>query len=107
MEELQQFVRTRLDRLHPQREPQLLAGIVYAIRTQVTRRGRMGVIVLDDGSAQIEVVAFSALFESARSWLKEDQLVIAEAKIGIRGGDDEYGGGLRITAEQLYDFDSA
>ena len=107
MEELQHFVRTRLDRLYPQREPQLLAGIVYAIRTQVTRRGRMGVIVLDDGSAQIEVVAFSALFESARSWLKEDQLVIVEAKVGIRGGDDEYGGGLRITAEQLYDFDSA
>lgn len=106
-EELRDFIRTRLDRLIPQREPQLLAGIVYAIRTQVTRRGRMGVIVLDDGHAQIELVAFSELFESARGWLKEDQLLVAEARVGNRGGDDEYGGGLRITAEQLYDLDSA
>ena len=65
-EELKHFVRTRLDRLNPQREPQLLAGIVYAIRTQVTRRGRMGIIVLDDGSARVELVVYSELFESVR-----------------------------------------
>ncbi|SFU61402.1 DNA polymerase III subunit alpha [Nitrosospira multiformis] len=106
-EELNHFVRTRLDRLVPQREPQLLAGIVYAIRIQVTRRGRMGVIVLDDGSGQVELVAYSELFESARSWLKEDQLVVAEARVSNRMGDDEYGNGLRITADVLYDLDSA
>jgi DNA polymerase-3 subunit alpha len=67
----------------------------------------MGVIVLDDGSGQVELVAYSELFESARSWLKEDQLVIAEAKVSNRMGDDEYGNGLRITADVLYDLDSA
>jgi DNA polymerase-3 subunit alpha len=104
--ELKNFVRTRLDRLNPQREPQLLAGIVYSIRTQMTRRGRMGVIVLDDGSARIEVVAYSELFESARNWVKEDQLLLVEAKVSNRIGDDE-SGELRISAERLYDFDTA
>lgn len=105
-EELKNFVRTRLDRLNPQREPQLLAGIVYSVRTQMTRRGRMGVIVLDDGSARIEVVAYSELFESARNWVKEDQLLLVEAKVSNRMGDDE-SGELRISAERLYDFDTA
>lgn len=106
-EELKHFVRTRLDRLTPQREPQLVAGIVYAVRTQVTRRGRMGIIVLDDGSTQVELVVYSELFESIRGWLKEDQLLVAEVKVSNRGGDDEYGAGLRITAELLYDLESA
>ncbi len=106
-EEVKHFVRTRLDRLNPQREPQLLAGIVYAIRTQVTRRGRMGVVVLDDGSTRVEMVVYNELFESVRGWLKEDQLLIAEARVSNKGGDDEYGGGLRITADQLYNLDSA
>jgi DNA polymerase-3 subunit alpha len=106
-EGLKNFVRTRLDRLNTQREPQLLAGIVYSIRTQMTRRGRMGVIVLDDGNARIEVVAYSELFESARNWVKEDQLLLVDAKVSNRIGDDESGGELRISAERLYDLDSA
>ncbi|WON75430.1 DNA polymerase III subunit alpha [Nitrosospira sp. Is2] len=104
-DELKHFVRCRLDRLNPQREPQLLAGIVYAMRTQVTRRGRMGVIVLDDGSARVELVVYSELFESARNWLKEDQLLVVEARVNNKGGEDEYG--LRITADQLFDLSSA
>ncbi|HJT51606.1 MAG TPA: DNA polymerase III subunit alpha, partial [Nitrosospira sp.] len=105
--ELKHFVQTRLDRLTPQREPQLLAGIVYSVRVQATRRGRMGIIVLDDGSAQVELVVYSEVFDSARTWLKEDQLLIAEAKISNRGGDDEYGAGLRITADLIYNLESA
>jgi DNA polymerase-3 subunit alpha len=67
----------------------------------------MGVIVLDDGNARIEVVAYSELFESARNWVKEDQLLLVEAKVSNRIGDDENGGELRISAERLYDLDSA
>ncbi len=98
--ELRQFVRTRLDRLLPQRETQLLAGIIHSVRVQMTRRGRMGVISLDDGNARIELVVFNELFVANRDWLKEDQLLIVEAKIGNRGNNGE----LRITAEKLYDL---
>ncbi len=102
--ELKRFIRTRLDRLNPSREPQLLAGIIYSIRVQMTRRGRMGVINLDDGKARVELVIFSELFDANRAWLKEDQLLIAEAKVSNRGYNGEEGDELRITAEQLYDF---
>ncbi|SEP88283.1 DNA polymerase III subunit alpha [Nitrosomonas ureae] len=102
--ELRHFVGTRLDRLNPQREPQLLAGIIHSIRIQMTRRGKMGVISLDDGKARIELVIFSELFDANRAWLKEDQLLIAEAKIGMRGYNGDEEDGLRITAERLYNL---
>ena len=102
--ELKHFIRTRLDRLNPSREPQLLAGIIHSIRVQMTRRGRMAVINLDDGKARVELVVFSELFDANRAWLKEDQLLIAEAKVGTRGYNSDENDELRITAEQLYDF---
>ncbi|MEK7772197.1 MAG: DNA polymerase III subunit alpha, partial [Pseudomonadota bacterium] len=34
--ELKRFIRTQLDQLNPQREPQLLAGIIHSIRIQMT-----------------------------------------------------------------------
>ncbi|MCC7090742.1 MAG: DNA polymerase III subunit alpha [Nitrosomonas sp.] len=102
--ELKRFIRTRLDRLMPQREPQLLAGIIHSIRVQMTRRGRMCVINLDDGKARVEVVVFSEVFDAHRAWLKEDQLLIVEAKVGMRGYGGDDGDELRITAEQLYDL---
>ncbi|WP_295625030.1 DNA polymerase III subunit alpha [uncultured Nitrosomonas sp.] len=102
--ELKRFIRTRLDRLNPQREPQLLAGIIHSIRIQMTRRGKMGIINLDDGRARVELVIFSELLDANRVWLKEDQLLIAEAKISTRGYNGDEDDGLRISAEQLYDL---
>lgn len=102
--ELKRFIRTRLDRLNPSREPQLIAGIIHSVRVQMTRRGRMCVINLDDGKARVELVVFSELFDTHRAWLKEDQLLIAEAKISNRNYNGEESDELRITAEQLYDL---
>ncbi len=106
-DELNQFINTRLDRLSPKREPQLLAGIIYGIRVQMTKRGRMAIIILDDGRAQIELVIFDELFSSNREWLKEDTLLILEAKVMTRGHGQENSGELRITAEKLYDHANA
>lgn len=102
--ELKRFIRTRLDRLNPSREPQLIVGIIHSVRVQMTRRGRMCVINLDDGKARLELVVFSELFDANRAWLKEDQLLIAEAKISNRNYNGEESDELRITAEQLYDL---
>ncbi len=106
-QELRKFISTRLDRLKPQKEPQLLAGIIYGIRVLNTRRGRMAIILLDDGNAQVELMVFDELFISNRSWLKEDQPLIVEAKVGIRGNSQENNGEIRIAAEKLYDLASA
>ena len=42
-------------------------------------------------AARVEMVVYSELFESVRGWLKEDQLLVVEAKVSNRMGDDEYG----------------
>ena len=101
--ELRRFISTRLDQLTPQPHPVLLAGIIHTVRIQMTRRGRMAVILLDDGNARIELTVFNELFEQHRHWLKEDQLLIVEGKVA----HDDFSGGLRISAEKLFDLQSA
>ena len=96
--ELAAFVKRRLGQLEPQREPMLLAGVVMSSRTQMTRRGKMAVVVLDDGTTQLEVTVFNELWDAERAKIKEDELLLVEGKVQ----KDEYSGGLRITADKLY-----
>ncbi len=95
--ELKFFVRRRLNELEPQREPQLLAGIALGVRTQMTRRGKMAVVVLDDATAQVEVSVFNELWEAERGKIRQDELLVVEGKVQR----DEYSGGLRVAAERL------
>jgi DNA polymerase-3 subunit alpha len=101
--ELATFISTRLDQLTPQPQPVLLAGIIHSLRIQMTRRGRMAVVLLDDGNARIELTVFNELFEQHRQALKEDQLLIVEGKVA----HDDFSGSLRVSAEKLYDLQSA
>ena len=73
--ELSGFVRQRLADLEPAREPQLLAGIIVSIRTQMSRRGKMAIVLLDDGSSTLDVVVFAELLEAHRDWLKRRRIV--------------------------------
>jgi DNA polymerase-3 subunit alpha len=96
--EIAAFVKRRLGQLEPQREPVLLAGVVMSTRTQMTRRGKMAVVVLDDGTTQLEVTVFNELWDAERAKIREDELLLVEGKVQ----DDAYSGGLRITADKLY-----
>ena len=100
--ELQGFPRTQLVRLAPAEHRVWMAGVVASARTQMTRRGRMMVVMLDDGTAQLELSVFSELFEKHRDRLKEDALLVVQGKVQR----DEYSGGLRVTAEDLLDLDA-
>ena len=71
-------------------------------RAQMTRRGRMMVVMLDDGTAQVEISVFNELFEKHREKLKEDALLVVCGKVQ----DDEFSGGLRVPAEELLDLDA-
>lgn len=101
--EVSAFAKRNLDSLESARELTLLAGIAVAMRTQMTRRGKMLIVTLDDTTAQIEVVVFNELYEQNRHMLKEDALLIIEGKVSR----DDYSGGVRVTAERLYDLDGA
>jgi DNA polymerase-3 subunit alpha len=95
--ELKTFVRRRLGELEPQREPALLAGVVLGVRTQMTRRGKMAIVMLDDASAQVEVSVFNELWDAQRNKIKEDELLLVEGKVQR----DDYSGGLRVSADKL------
>jgi len=97
--ELARFPRVPLARL-ASGERVWMAGVVVAARTQMTRRGRMMVVMLDDGTAQVEISVFNELYERHRDKLKEDALLVVSGKVQ----NDEFSGGLRVMAEDLLDL---
>ena len=99
--ELSKFPRTPLAKLSPN-EKVWMAGVVVSARTQMTRRGRMMVVMLDDATAQVEISVFNELFERHRDKLKEDALLIVSGKVQ----DDQFSGGLRVLAEDLLDLEA-
>ena len=80
-----------------------IAGIVAAQRPQMTRRGKMVFVTLDDGSAAVEVSVFNELFEAQRRLIRDDELLVVPGKVSR----DDYSGGQRIVAERLPDLASA
>ena len=76
---------------------QTVVGLIMATRSMNSRRGTMGVITLDDSSAQIEVTLFSEVFSEFRQLLIKDTIVIAEGRISV----DEKTGKLAMRANSL------
>lgn len=101
--ELADFVRTDLAGLKPQEQPQLLAGIVTGIRMRMTSRGKMAIVTLDDASARIEMVVGNELLGENGHLLKEDALLVVEGRVS----NDDFTGGLRVSARRLYDLAAA
>jgi DNA polymerase-3 subunit alpha len=96
------FARVALGRLAPSEQRVWLAGVVNAARSQMTRRGRMMAVLLDDGTAQVEISVFNELYERHRDKLKEDALLVVLGKVQR----DEFAGGMRVVAEELHDLQS-
>lgn len=102
-DEVRRFAPTPLVRLEPSRSLQWFAGVLASVRVKMTRRGKMMYALLDDGSAQVEVAVFNELYEQHRNRLKEDHLVIIHGKVS----NDDYSGGLRVSADAVYDLQLA
>ena len=99
-DEVSKFIRTRLSDLTPSREPRLMVGIISAMRSQMTQRGRMMIVTLDDGSAQVEVTVYSETYEANRTLFREDEFLAVQGKVS----EDRFSGGLRITADKVMDI---
>jgi len=97
------FVKSALADLQPRNEPQLLAGLAASARTAMTRRGKMAIVLLDDGTAQVEVSVYNELWESSRDLIKEDRPLVVQGRVT----KDEFTGGLRVVADKLYDLGGA
>jgi len=99
-QELRRVASTPLANLAPTMEPINMAGVIYGVQVRNSRRGRMAILTLDDGSARVEVVVFGELFHERRAIIQEDQVVVVKGRIF----PDEFSGGLRITADSLMDL---
>jgi DNA polymerase III subunit alpha len=71
-----------------------IAGIVMGIRITNTANGRMGIVTLADDSEPNEIVFFGEVFDRFRQKLKEDELLVMEVELRVRGG-----GGRMVNGE--------
>jgi DNA polymerase-3 subunit alpha len=101
--EARQLAPTPLAELRQARDQVKLTGIIVSARSQNTRRGRMGVVVLDDGTAQLELMVFSELYDRKRALLKEDQLIFVAGRVRF----DEFAQRLSISADDIMDLTEA
>jgi DNA polymerase III subunit alpha len=101
--EVRKFAPKSLDRLEDSRDVQVIAGVAASVRVQIGKRGKMAYLVLDDGSAKVEVAVFAETLERVRGWLKEDELLVIAGKVR----NDDYSGGLRVSADEVWSLDEA
>ena len=86
-----------LRNITPKSEPYWIRGIVSSKRKQITRRGSINIIEIDDGKGRVEVNIFNEVFEKSFDKLKIDEFVLILSKVEA----DDYSGGYRITAEDV------
>lgn len=101
--EIRQFAKTLLSDLQPRNDSILIAGILYEQRVRNGKRGRMCVMTLDDGSARVDVVAYSDVFDKRRQLIRDDQPLIVRGRVS----PDEFSGGLRVVADDVIGMDEA
>jgi DNA polymerase-3 subunit alpha len=100
--EMRQFVRTKLSDLTEGRD-KLVAGVITSLRTQMTQRGKMIIVLLDDGTAQLEATIFNETFEANKALFKEDELLVVQGM----ARNDAFTGGLRFTVDTVMDLERA
>ncbi len=80
-----------------------IVGIISEIRTQITSRGKMLILSIEDGSAKIECMVFSEVLNSANSYLKEDECICISGEVKY----DNFNNALRINAQKIYPLEQA
>jgi DNA polymerase-3 subunit alpha len=98
--EVRRFARGKLSELSPSRDPKMIAGMITGLRPQMTQRGKIWIVTLDDNTATVEVTVFNELFESCKAMFKEDEFLAVLGKVS----EDRFTGGLRVTAEKAMDI---
>ncbi|CAG9165149.1 DNA polymerase III subunit alpha [Cupriavidus laharis] len=80
-----------------------IAGVIAGVRTQMTQRGKMIIVQLDDGTGVVEMTVFNEVFDANRHLFREDELLIATGN----ARHDTFTGGVRFTAESVMDLPMA
>ncbi len=101
-DEVRRFVRQKLGELKEGRD-KLVAGIISSLRTQMTQRGKMLIVLIDDGTGQCEVTVFNEQFEAHKALFKEDELLVVQGQ----ARNDAFTGGIRFTVDTVMDLERA
>lgn len=83
-----------------------VAGFVTQLRVRRLKNekdGRRVELVLDDGTARLEAVAYGEVYHNHREILIKDQLLIAVGEVTM----DDYIGDRRMAIRELYELDQA
>ncbi|MDT8428642.1 MAG: DNA polymerase III subunit alpha [Pseudomonadales bacterium] len=98
LEELQHLSRNRLAQLKPERESQLVAGLLVGMRTMRSKAGdSIAFITLDDRSARLEISLFAKEYEQYRELLQKDTILVVDCQVSV----DDYSGDMRGRARQV------
>ncbi|MEZ2349395.1 DNA polymerase III subunit alpha [Caballeronia sp. RCC_10] len=100
--EVRRFVRQKIGELKEGRD-KLVAGVISSLRTQMTQRGKMLIVNLDDGTGQCEVTVFNEQFEANKALFKEDELLVVQGQ----ARNDAFTGGIRFTVDTAMDLERA
>jgi DNA polymerase-3 subunit alpha len=88
---------------YSQEQDVLAAGLITGLRVKNTRSGKMAFIVLDDRSARVDVMIRPEDYQKYSALVARDRLLVVQGGMGL----DDFSGGYRIRARQLYDLDQA
>lgn len=104
LEEFSSFV-TPISHLNLQRTKKAsLCAMIRGVRRIQTKRGkRLAILSLEDASGPMDVVVFSELFDVKEAALISGEIIIVQGELA----QDDYNGGLKLTASALYSVEEA
>ena len=81
-----------------------ICGLVSGIRRVMTKRGKkLAIIGIEDATGNLDVVAFSELFEVQQAQIQAGNMLVVEGELS----QDDYTGGVKMTASALYQMEEA
>ena len=102
--ELQGFIKP-ISKLNPSTGKKVIVcGLINTLRHILTKRGKkLTIIGIEDASGNMDVVVFSEIFEPQQKHIAIGQMIVIEGELG----QDDYTGGLKMTATTLYRIEEA
>lgn len=85
-------------------KPVTIAGLVLEVRTRPTKSGsKIATVILDDGSARLEAVAYSETYDKYADCLLTDRIVVIEGGLSF----DDFAGQNRVSIESVMTVEQA
>ncbi|PHS71292.1 MAG: DNA polymerase III subunit alpha [Cycloclasticus sp.] len=85
-------------------KPVTIAGLVLEVRTRPTKNGsKIATVILDDGSARMEAVAYSEVFNNYSESLVSESIVVIQGNISF----DDFVGQNRVSIESVMTVEQA